>query len=481
MKTEYAISLSLCSLLLLLPIQISAQVAQTALESSTEYERDVENYANQIGELESELGPYDIALLEPLDSMVALHLEAENYSEVNVLLERKLQILRTTGGLQNPDLIPIVRAIVTNKLRLGLWREISDELEHIRFLTTVNNQQEGAELFSAMAGQAEWYLTRVYLEDSDRIARNFFEAWEIYEDIGDQAREFFGEDNPLASPWLYQEALANYRLAGLLNSQGRVASDTYTYARRVDGVSRLNDLPPARFNISGANSLFFDNDIPIVDRNNRDTIGEPYIDDSLRIINSIVETAENAGEVELAAMARIYEADYKLILGKGGAIGEYRRAIEALLEAGISQEKIDQFFSMPVLIPAPAFFESLDQEIAFRNEQRLASMPENASNTGTHLGTFTAWHEQIASVAKPKLSDQLWDVELPYATAELELTVNSRGSVSSAKVIEANPDKGRNRSKIRRAVRELKFRPTIIEGKAKRTRDLQLRYHFLEE
>ena len=93
-------------------------------------------YQLQIEDLEFEFGPYHPSLIEPLESMIALLNEDEDYERVAQLQNRQLQVMRTELGFEHPDLVPLLQSIMTTQLALGNWKEISDQLEHIRHLRT---------------------------------------------------------------------------------------------------------------------------------------------------------------------------------------------------------------------------------------------------------------------------------------------------------------------------------------------------------
>ena len=61
------------------------------------------SYEIELEELESRFGPYDQSLLEPLDSMIALMIEARDYEKVAALQERQLQLVRTSMGLEHAE------------------------------------------------------------------------------------------------------------------------------------------------------------------------------------------------------------------------------------------------------------------------------------------------------------------------------------------------------------------------------------------
>ncbi len=61
-------------------------------------------------------------------------MEQQDYETVAELQSRQLQVMRTALGLQHPDVLPIIRSIVTTQIALGNWDAVSDQLEHIRNL-----------------------------------------------------------------------------------------------------------------------------------------------------------------------------------------------------------------------------------------------------------------------------------------------------------------------------------------------------------
>jgi hypothetical protein len=62
-------------------------------------------YQVQIEDLEFEFGPYHSSLIEPLESMIALLNESEDFKRVAQLQSRQLQVMRTELGFEHPDLV----------------------------------------------------------------------------------------------------------------------------------------------------------------------------------------------------------------------------------------------------------------------------------------------------------------------------------------------------------------------------------------
>ena len=305
------------------------------------------SYEIELEELESRFGPYDQSLLEPLDSMIALMIEARDYEKVAALQERQLQLVRTSMGLEHADVIPVVEDIIANQIRLEDWPAVSDRLEHIRDVTGANRSFSATDLISAIEDQAYWHLNRVYLEEPRRSARNFMKARELYREAEALAEDNYGSDSPALFPWLYRRAVVEYQLVQFLNADDGLGSDTISRLIREEGRTRLQS----------SSRVFVDVDavfgpgtnIPVVDAGQ--VIGESYLRDGMNLIGRMREIAEAEGDTEALAMAKIYRADFQLLLDYGTAFREYREAQELLREAGINDSEIEGFFNRPSMIP----------------------------------------------------------------------------------------------------------------------------------
>ena len=97
-----------------------------------------------------------------------------------------------------------------------------------------------------------------------------------------------------------------------------------------------------------------------------------------------------------------------------------------------------------------------------------------------HLGVFTGWNESVASTRLPVSSNPLWELGLAYNQVDFSFNLSSSGRASSMEVLASAPDERSIQRKAWRAVRGIKFRPAIIEGKAQRVRDVQIRYRYLK-
>ncbi|MCG8415393.1 MAG: hypothetical protein MI746_14340, partial [Pseudomonadales bacterium] len=439
-------------------------------------------------ELESQFGPFDPSLQEPLGSMERLFGELGDFERVREIQSRRLQLLRTSRGLEHPDIIPLVEAIVRTEIQLGNWVEISDHLEHLRTLALANYGNDSPELMAALERQADWYLARVYLDEDRERADNYMESRELYDDLLDMAEDNYGEDDPQLIPWLYKRAYSLYQQVGLLNSEGSLRSRTISETVRRDGEGRLQSTRSRGF--GGGFSLIDPfNRIPVTE--NGEPVGVAYLRLASGYIDDIRDIAEAEGDWETWAMATLYHGDYSLLRGRNSGRGSYREAIEKLEELGYSSDRLEQFFNQPMLIPVAEFYSRFD-EFEAQHLARVGGLQpvvaddfevdaDEPWDAPVHAGVFYAWEESAGAVAMPVLRDPLFAMNLPYHQVDMEFRVNSRGVVSGVDVLQTEPEETRVRRRAVRIARDLRFRPALYEGRARHRPVVQLRYRILPE
>ena len=111
---------------------------------------DTQRYQAQIQDFESEFGPMDNRLLEPLAGLINILVEQRQFERVAEIQSRQLSILRANSGFENLDLLPVLRSMIQVQQALGNWEASSDHLEHIQFLIAANFGQKSEELLISM-------------------------------------------------------------------------------------------------------------------------------------------------------------------------------------------------------------------------------------------------------------------------------------------------------------------------------------------
>ena len=441
---------------------------------------ELERYRLQIESLESQFGPYHQSLLEPLERISAIRHEQGDYEGVADVQSRQLQLMRTTLGFEHLGLIPQLRSMIANQMLLANWEEISDQLEHIRHIQASSNNDDPEALLEAIDDQAFWYLSRAYLDEKEYRVRDFFKARGLYEEMEDLAVATYGEDSPEIIPLLYKQAYNNFQLVQFLNASDGIGSKSVDRLALEDGMSKLQDYGA---NVLDVDALFgIGANIPVVRKNSHNDdsrIGKPYLQDGYYLIARIENINKASADVEAEAMAKIYRADFQYLQNKGIGIRNYRDAIKLLVQAGVDEEKINTFFSRPAMIPVNKFFHRLDDALAYQQEN--SNQIEQFVDGQIHLGVFTAWSEALDSTPKPVSLAPRWQLDIAHSQAELSFSVNSRGNVSSVRVIESTPDERDVQRRARRALRDIQFRPAVINGRGKRVKDVHIIYRFIEE
>ena len=197
------------------------------------------------------------------------------------------------------------------------------------------------------------------------------------------------------------------------------------------------------------------------------------------MVKNIQEVVEENSDIEAQAMIKIYRSDFQLLSDRGSAIRSYREARDMLLEAGIAEEEVNWFFERPMVIPMETlhlnFADALD-ELKGRIEP-IASVKDQEM----HLGIFTSWTEALISTPMPQSKNSFFKLDHPFKYADVSFSVSSRGKASSVDVLVTGPQELDSKRSISRSVRGIHFRPAIIDNKARRVKDVRMRYQFLDE
>ena len=433
---------------------------------------DIESYELQIMNLESAYGPMDQRLIEPLDGLISHLIELGLIDQVAELQAKKLAIMRAHLGFESLDLLPVLREMIQVQQALGNWEATSDILDHIRFLMAANYDHKSEETLLAMENQAQWRLAGFYLDAERNQSTNFLNARNLYADMERLAEDVYGEHSPQLYPWYYKRAYNLGIMVQLLNTKGGFANVFITDLIRSDGTMRLQTdsrLSGTRLSPIGAWN--------IQDRNF--VLGEGYLRQARDLINRIRKIAELENDIEVQAIAEIYRGDYNLLMGRGSGRRQYNSAQDMLFEAGVAQVEIDEFFGVPMLLPLPRFFDNFSELLDY--QRIILAGVEGIPPGALHLGIFNAWHENARGVLKPTIDDPLLQVGLPQNLVDLKFNINTRGRVSSVDAVRSVPEDDRVAREASRAIREVRFRPAYVDGKATRVRDAQIRYLFVQE
>ena len=323
-----------------------------------------------------------------------------------------------------------------------------------------------------MENQAQWKLAGFYLDDESNQSDNFLDARDLYRDMKRLAEELYGKESPKLYSWYYKRAYNLSLMVKLLNTEDSFSRTFINDVIRTDGTMRLQTAG----RLNGARLS------PIVTWNIRDqdfVLGEGYLRQARDLMSRIRDIAEVQNDKEVQAIAEIYRGDYNLLMGRGSGRRQYSNAQEILLDAGIPQSEIQEFFGAPMPIPLPNFYSSFNDLLEY--QRSVLNAIDEASDSTMHLGVFSAWHENARAVLKPVSNDPLLQIGLPQYLVDLKFNISTRGKVSSIDVINSIPNDQRVAREGSRAIREIQFRPAYEGNKATRVRGAQIRYLFAQE
>ena len=421
----------------------------SALEQSVRLRERIESLNEQLADLESEYGPYDYRLQEPLQGLTAIQIELGDYRAAESILERRLQLVRTTEGPASLLQLPIVNELIDNEIRQSDWRSVTDRFEFVQSLYGQDANADPESLLRAKNDVALWNFANMYLFAPSSRIRAFREARELIRENSRLAEDIYGEDSMELVTWLYQYAVLQYQLVAVLVAEdelGVYARDEILYT---EGRS-----------------------------------AESYLREGLGLVKRIREIAEGAGDPETEAMAMTYEADYQMLLELGTAARLYSQAMDKFVEAGIDSEQVARFFQRPASLPVAKFYSRLEDAIQYQDESGFQMSPAvNGEPPELHLGTFVAWSHSLPFAQQPDLPAAAADLEsvLEYHEIAMSFSLNSRGTTRDPRITDANTERARVRRRARDALRDMQFRPSFENGRWTRTENLSIRYLVLPD
>jgi len=441
----------------------SAQ-SETALQRSIRLQEQILQVNDQLADLESEYGPYDRSLLEPLQQLITIYSEIGDFEEVSSILERRLQLLRTSEGPDSPNQLPLLDELIANDIRLGDWESVNDRFEYVHYLATQDTETDPETLLQTTVDKANWNFAQVYLMEPNRRVRHFQNGRELLRETFRNAEELYGEDSLELAPWLYREAVLQYQVASVLLADDElgVSALSEIYDRELRYCSRI---PQTGIELTRTKRII---------RN-----CESYLREGLGLIKRIRDMAEASGDLEAQAMAMTYEADFQMLLELGTARRAYQDAMDKFIEAGKTEEQVSEFFQRPIALPEPEFHLRMADAIRSQEENGFQWLPANGDDPAVlHLGTYRAWSESLPFAVQPPVPEAAQELEsmLEIHQLELEFSLNSRGYTRNPEILDATTDAARVRRDAREALRTMQFRPWFRGSRWRSVDNVRLTY-----
>ena len=283
------------SIVLFFTITFSVRAAEetdSSVGQSIQQTEQIELYLQQIAELETEFGPFDQSLIEPLNILSDLYTEIGNLVEANTILNRQIQLLRIAEGPDTFSQVPVVESQIVNNVRMNDLEAATNNFENIQFVYLQNPESTTIQKLQAMDQLRHWHFTALNLgEKIDRI-NHFRISRAILDDMLQIAEDELGEESHEIIPYLYKAAIEKYHLLTYLFSHDELGANAY------DDIFEMEAIQPT-----------------------------DYLRQGYEIVKDIREIIQQSSDIEADAMAAVYEGDFRMLLGIGLAQRSYREAV----------------------------------------------------------------------------------------------------------------------------------------------------------
>jgi len=425
----------------------AAEETDSSVGQSIQQTEQIELYLQQIAELETEFGPFDHSLIEPLNILSDLYTEIGNLVEANTILNRQIQLLRIAEGPDTFSQVPVVESQIVNNVRMNDLEAATNNFENIQFVYLQNPESTTIQKLQAMDQLRHWHFTALNLgEKIDRI-NHFRISRAILGDMLQIAEDELGEESHKIIPYLYKAAIEKYHLLTYLFSHDELGANAY------EDIFEMEAIQPT-----------------------------DYLRQGYEIVKDIREIIQQSSDIEADAMAAVYEGDFRMLLGIGLAQRSYREAMELFGEAGKSEQEIADFFSRPIVLPETEYYYTMEDAIAAQNASGYRYIRgEEGNDPVVHLGNFVAWNESLLNAAKPTPPEVLLDLEMELHRADLRFTIRSRGDTRIPDAESSEPDTVQAKVDAQDALKMMIFRPRFRGNRWRRIEDVTITYWYPPE
>lgn len=389
------------------------EAEETTLERSNRFIQQSTLYKEQIAIMESEFGPFGPELLEPLQGYTNLLTEFEQFEEAGRILDRRLNLIRISDGPESVKQLPVLEENIVNDSRQERWQELVSSFSNILLIQENYPEADAIEVLNAMNDVRNLHLFLVFFDAPEKIGSHSLAIGDLQIKIRTFAEEYFDEQDPALVPWLYQDAIDQYR------------------------ISRMGRRPQIE------DSMNF---------------GKQSLREGLRTVQKIRRIVESFDDPEAQAMAMIYEADF-LMLAQRNSLGLelYSNAMDRLESSGIANKTIIEFFTRPVVLPAAKFHFTLRGALDEQASNGFSITSGGESNEESiHMGTYLAWSTAVPGVRFPTIPEPLLIPNLEVDPTRFQFTISPRNNLIS--------------------ISRLRIRPEFESGKFQETRDVTIDY-----
>ncbi len=136
---------------------VPAADPETALAVS----QQVTRYEQELVAIESELGPYDVNLIEVLNDLGRFYMELGQFQSAANVFERALNITRISNGLYSEEQLDILTQLVNAYKAAGEW-DLADDKMHLALHLNTRIYEPGSQAYAdAALAFGEWKIQAI--------------------------------------------------------------------------------------------------------------------------------------------------------------------------------------------------------------------------------------------------------------------------------------------------------------------------------
>lgn len=437
-------------------------------------------------------GAFDTELLEPMRNLTEALISVEGYTEASTLIEQQIQVLRINDGLYTPSQIELVKQQLSVLAAEKNWAQIYDRMSYLTLVLDRSDNMAVTDRLAHIKELRNW--SRLLLARGPRVQEpSYLLQLQALEEMALEIARESMTPGPELQQLIYERSLTELYIA-----LGIVA--TTDTSRQLLSRSEGIQTPDHRRSqvlttVSDIENAFGPRTSTVIERAHRTvmsrhqqmilSLADSSGTDADEVLESLAET-----DPEQAAMIQLFLGDsvllrqqYELRMGShtgpqrgssaaGSAAGYYRTAWNLLLEAGHTEQALNEYFSCPAVLPAGNF------------NIRLAGLPQKCT-TAEQSGELLLPDIAVVRNGVPGLryenlpeTGRIGTADGTMATVEFNIGMN--GQADRIDVTSSLPDSVSARIQGKTALETLQFRPALRDGRPIRTGVITLKLFSLE-
>jgi len=159
--------------------QVNLQQSLSASENLVRKDaaaEDAAKFALLVENLETDFGPFDASLREPLLSVGDMLAEQGDYVGAVSYIERALHVMRVNQGLYSEDQIAVVERLIDCNVAVENWAAVDENFRYLEFLYTRLFEQGSIQWDRGIGQVADWHVIAINNNLGDDLENHLREA-----------------------------------------------------------------------------------------------------------------------------------------------------------------------------------------------------------------------------------------------------------------------------------------------------------------